>query len=796
MPLTLESPFFDFVFEPASGRWSLTSRSSPGGVGLARLGLRYRTAGQQAHWTGAFPGAAAARAGRASPHGPLECLRLDSVQRRDGLAPDSSNRGLALRAEFALTLEQPFFLWRLTARNTGAHPLLLDRFELLAGAGLHLHPEPGEMAFFTNGAQSWSYGGALAAGDRFPRTRLGPILSPLKVNRGTPQPFRPGHFASDMFGVLADRTHRVGLLAGFLSQAAQFGSLEAILYRRPPSLSMWANGDGVRLDPGAETSTDWALLQFLPLDAPDPAAPAPLDAYLRAVAIECGARTPAETPVGWCSWYHYFNRVTEADMLANLEAVAAGQQELPLTLFQLDDGYQADVGDWFERNDTFGPHQLGWLAGRIRAEGLTPGLWLAPFGVKPTARLGREHPDWLLRGAGGRPVNAGYVFDQWTHALDTTHPEVQHFLRRLIQSAVREWGFPYLKLDFLYMAALPGRRYDPHLTRAAALRGALALIREAAGPETFLLGCGCPLGSGIGAFDGMRISADVAPNWRPQYFGTSFYFAGERDTMAAARNAIHNTLTRAPMHRRWWLNDPDCLLVRDLRQNALTLDEVTSLASVIALSGGMLLLSDDLTGLSRERRRLIRPLLPVVGRAARAVDWADATTPGKLLLPMSGPAGAWWVIGLFNWEDRLQPLTLRLADFGLPAGRPYHAVDFWNQRYYRFETEELFLGEVPAHGGVLLALREVCEGVQWVGSDLHFTQGFEVAHMDPEGNPVRARIRLGRQASGRVWLQLPQTPVKVWAGERLVEAERVGDDLYQIPVRVAHEAQILVHTEP
>ena len=106
-----------------------------------------------------------------------------------------------------------------------------------------------------------------------------------------------------------------------------------------------------------------------------------------------------------------------------------------------------------------------------------PGLWLAPYMSIPRARLIREHPDWLLRGSLGRPVYAGFVWDAFTTALDLTHPAVVEHTCRLISTATHEWGFP-IKLDFLYAAALPGRRHDPTLNRAQTLRIGLEKLRS------------------------------------------------------------------------------------------------------------------------------------------------------------------------------------------------------------------------------------------------------------------------------------------------------------------------------
>ena len=84
-------------------------------------------------------------------------------------------------------------------------------------------------------------------------------------------------------------------------------------------------------------------------------------------------------------------------------------------------------------------------------------------------------------------------------------------------------------------------------------------MRAGAGPDAFLLGCGCPLGAAVGAVDGMRIGPDVAPAWAPDRASA---IPGLEPTAPATRNAVRNVLSRAWMHRRLWLNDPDCLMAR------------------------------------------------------------------------------------------------------------------------------------------------------------------------------------------------------------------------------------------
>ena len=101
-----------------------------------------------------------------------------------------------------------------------------------------------------------------------------------------------------------------------------------------------------------------------------------------------GARTGSPYQVGWCSWYQYFHAVTEADIRHNL-ALAA---DWPVDVFQVDDGYQAEIGDWLQRKDTF-PSPLDAARRRHRSRRASrPGIWIAPFLASPSSRLAHDTP--------------------------------------------------------------------------------------------------------------------------------------------------------------------------------------------------------------------------------------------------------------------------------------------------------------------------------------------------------------------------------------------------------------------
>ncbi len=294
-------------------------------------------------------------------------------------------------------------------------------------------------------------------------------------------------------------------------------------------------------------------------------------AYAAQLSRAFQAQVTRPAPRVWCSWYGLYTRITQDILYAVLDDLAG----LPFEVFQVDDGWQQDMGDW-EANAKF-PAGMEALARHIRAAGLTPGLWLAPFIVRPSARLFRDHPDWLLRDADGDPVPAGHNWGGPYYALDSTHPAVQAWVVERIQQAL-DWGFSYLKLDFLYATALPGVRHVP-MPREAAYRAALRRIREIMGPESYLLACGAPIFATLGIAEGMRIGPDVAPYWDNEERSVYLHDTSGPGALNALRTSLHRLWLQPLIH-----TDPDVVYFRS-RYNLLGPEELESLQALAHIAG-------------------------------------------------------------------------------------------------------------------------------------------------------------------------------------------------------------------
>src|SRR5690606_33229752 len=94
-----------------------------------------------------------------------------------------------------------------------------------------------------------------------------------------------------------------------------------------------------------------------------------------------------EPAIGWTSWYYYYTKISEKIALQNLNNFK--KNEIPLKVFQIDDGYQTKVGDWLSVNEKF-PSGMKFLADEIKSAGFQAGIWLAPLSAEKKSQLVKD----------------------------------------------------------------------------------------------------------------------------------------------------------------------------------------------------------------------------------------------------------------------------------------------------------------------------------------------------------------------------------------------------------------------
>jgi alpha-galactosidase len=430
---------------------------------------------------------------------------------------------------------------------------------------------------------------------------------------------------------------------------------------RPKSIEVVVDAEGLSLGAGES----WDLEEFLFATGPHRA-----DLLTRLadrIAVHHPPIRPQTPPTGWCSWYCFGPRVTARQVLDNLDFIA---RNLPdLKYIQLDDGYQAAMGDWLDAGKSFGGDVKPVLK-QIAEKGFEPAIWVAPFVAEANSRVFKDHPDWFVTDEDGKTLRSDRVtFGGWRngpwYALDGTNPEVQKHLESVFHTMRQEWGCTYFKLDANFWGALPGGRFhDPKATRVEAYRRGMEAVLKGAG-DSFILGCNHPIWPSFGLIHGSRSSSDVKRDWGK-----------------FARLAREN-LSRNWQNGRLWWNDPDCALLT----GNLSDDEFRFRATAVLASGGLVLSGDDLTKIVPARLAMLRRLLPPTGTGAEFED--DALQVGFVRLKDR------LAVCLFNETDA--PKTL---SFTLPGASM--VTDFWTDEDLGRHDGVYEVKDLPPHSARLL----------------------------------------------------------------------------------------------
>ena len=321
------------------------------------------------------------------------------------------------------------------------------------------------------------------------------------------------------------------------------------------------------------------------------------DTYFNALEIE--SRAPIMS--GWTSWYRHYSSVTADIVRENLQAFR--NLRIPIQVFQIDDGWERAIGDWLELDASF-DGRMRSLAEEITAAGYTPGLWIAPFIVEEASNIFREHPEWCVTDEHGRPRKMGYNPFQWRgnfYALNIYLSAVRDYLRQVFHRIIHEWGYRFLKLDFLYAVArvpFSGR------SRGMIMSDAMDFLYTLCG-DAVTLGCGVPLAFAVGRNHYCRIGADVAPKWEDR----ALRLLGYRERVSTV-NSLRSTIGRRALNGRAFVNDPDVFILRG-DQHQLNREEQYSLFVVNRVYGGLLFTSDNPSEYAADQLKLYLSQFPL-----------------------------------------------------------------------------------------------------------------------------------------------------------------------------------------
>ena len=331
------------------------------------------------------------------------------------------------------------------------------------------------------------------------------------------------------------------------------------------------------------------------------------------------------------------------------------------------------------------------------AAGQQAGIYDSPFAywgknldaIIPNLSEKHTFREIVLKNEKGEPL---HPLDT-AYAYDVTHPVWKEWTEKKAASFI-EWGFSYLKVDFMSHAGLEGRHWDPAVrTGRQALRAGYAFLsslfdEERIGRQFF-------------------ISLSIAPLF-PNGYGNARRFSCDCFGLSEDIEYALNALTWCWWHcgRLYQFNDPDHVVLYKaftmLRES--TESEARARYTTAAISGGILLLSDDYDQEeARERtlkfatnRRINR--IAASGIAFRPVESAGGSSGHVFTAVIEGKQ----YVAVFNWNSEYAQIKCRCDRAGIPNGT---YTDLWTGKQSR-TTEGVLTWDFDSTGAVLLMLED------------------------------------------------------------------------------------------
>jgi hypothetical protein len=524
----------------------------------------------------------------------------------------------------------------------------------------------------------------------------------------------PGSYA---FLSIVDPATRSGVVGGWLTHDRGDGVVFSPVKDDAVRIQAQIDYGRLRIKPGQDAASETFALGYF-ADARFG-----LEDFADAIAKVYSIKLHPARP-GYCTWYmEKHGYCSDEKHLAEISAYAAKNlKPFGFDFIQIDDGWQmgsaASAPNGPAKNFTAfnpnGPYSGGMkaTADNIAKLGLTPGIWFMPFAGTWDDAYFKDHQDWFVKNPEGKPYDTAWGGT----CLDMTHPGAREHVRSVVSRIAHDWDYTLFKMDGFWTGSATKQVYcndgylddgigdaefsNPDKTNIEALRDGVRLVREAAGPDVFLLGC-CvsqnmrSFGGSFGLLDAMRVGPD---------------------TGADAIGSPHASRLWFLNGRVWW-NDPDCVSVRA----STPLDRARLNATFAAIAGDVFYNSDWMPDFPAERLDILRRCMPAHNLSSRPVDVFESST-ARIWHLADTRGGRRDVVALYNWGAHPETVSASAERIGLPAAKQYVGFDFWANKFVPpFDGE--MKSTLPPGSCCVLAIRPVADHPQLLSTSRHITQG-------------------------------------------------------------------------
>ncbi len=493
-----------------------------------------------------------------------------------------------------------------------------------------------------------------------------------------------------------------------------------------------------RIRPGGVFTSNRVYFDLDPTKSPHEM----LEAYATRLAawlgiVDCNWTLGRAIPHGWNSWGNptktdpkdehghnavvYVHEITEKRVLDNFDLAYKKLAKYGLEYFQVDDGHQPAVGDWVADLAKF-PNGLKPVFDAIHERGINTGMWIRPFELETDSELYKAHPDWALQFEDSFPMKS-----KSTLPLDLSRADVRQWLHDTFTMVARYYGVDWVKTDFTYNAIGAKGHQNPDMTSIEAFQDGFKAIRDAIGPDIFLVGIGGPCLLHYGLVNAERLTLDMNAAW------------GKDGPLMPTEQGIKPNARvisrRYYLHNRVWFTHACAIQFRA----PLRLNEILVQATIIALSGSVFKVAETWLNMNDGDFAILSKMLPVyrpLGRGMRPTDLMTREYPEvwDLLVDDCGNGlGAYHVVGLFNFGENRdldvplpevpRDIRVEFKDLGLVPGKAYLAFEFWTGTFKGASAGSFSTRLDPRH--VALVVFRESKGVpQFLSSNRHVMQGW------------------------------------------------------------------------
>ncbi len=357
------------------------------------------------------------------------------------------------------------------------------------------------------------------------------------------------------------------------------------------------------------------------------------------------------------NWHYYGPTMTQHELEDELACIV--RRGIRMDVYQLDDGWQRDYGNWHP-NGKF-PDGMKSAADAIRNAGMIPGIWVTPFLCGNNVAAAEEHPEWLLRDGAGNEMTM-QIGNLFFRVFDPSHPGFRAWITGELRN-IYQWGYRYFKVDFCRCLFInpQARPYDRSLTLLELYRLGISIIREAVGEDSCLNICG-------GHEASIRL-ADISRS------GSDTYGVWKKDGGVWRR--IRQCVMRSYLNRFRW-NDPDASVLRlndvplsmdkdftphrkdggysVLPLGSLSDDEARTMMLNQFLGGGIIESGECFASLPEKRLEMLNFMIPAWGETVKAVDFFHAGMPRfyrSVVKPRCAALPEWEIVSVVNVSDEI-----------------------------------------------------------------------------------------------------------------------------------------------